>query len=47
MIACGGTGVGDAEAVGESVEASTGASGEADPLGAGVGDASVVGDEVG
>ena len=47
MIACGGTGVGVAEAVGESVKARAGASGDADPLGAGVGDASVVGDEVG
>jgi hypothetical protein len=46
-IACGGTGVGDAEAVGESVEASTGASGEADELGAGDGVASNGGDEVG
>jgi len=33
--------------VGESVVATTGASGEADPLGAGVGDDSIVGDAVG
>jgi hypothetical protein len=33
--------------VGESVEATTGASGEADPLGAGMGDGSVVGETVG
>lgn len=33
--------------MGESVEATTGASGEADPLGAGMGDGSVVGEMVG
>jgi hypothetical protein len=33
--------------VGESVVATTGASGEADPLGAGVGDASIDGDALG
>jgi hypothetical protein len=47
VIACGGIGVGDAIAVGESVEATTGASGEADPLGAGMGDGVVVGEVVG
>ena len=47
MIACGSTGVGDAEAVDESIEVSTGASGEADALGAGDGIASDGGDEVG
>lgn len=47
VIAYGGIGVGDAIAVGESDEATTGASGETDPLGAGMGDGSVVGEMVG